>query len=180
MWKNSIVRLHIMRNIVILFTLLLSITGCNVYTDLDHWMETEKETAEARYQKNYKMVDYSFSEIAYSDNFKDSTSLQQPFSPLKLKLSYFSEADRVRGVLESFDLSEMKYVGYLKHLSLAKGFINVGGQVYTVSNGTPIGKNYGRVVEVTPQKILIRENIENFEGLWISKDTEILMSKDKI
>ncbi|MBN3860120.1 MAG: pilus assembly protein PilP [Neisseriaceae bacterium] len=166
-----------MKNKTIIFAVLLSISGCSAHSDLDRWMQAEKEKAQQNYQRNHRIVDYSSSQLEHNYNLEEPTPVQ-PFSPLKLRLSYFPGADGVRGILESFDLSEMQYVGYLKNTSRAKGFINVDGQVYTISNGTPIGKNYGRVIEITPQKIVIRENVENFEGLWISTDTEILMSKD--
>lgn len=159
-------------------SLLLLLASCSEYDEIDSWMNRERAKAAADYKKNYKPQEYGLRSVQLEYQLQKSSPIE-PFSPYKLKLSTYPGARASKGILENYDLTEMSYVGYMTDKNRVKAFVDIGGTVYTVVVGTPIGKNYGKVMAISPNKISIQEHVENTEGLWMPRNAELNRASDE-
>ncbi len=81
--------------------------------------------------------------------------------------------------LEKLDLSQLKLVAVVD----VKGRNNfamvqeASGKGYIVKVGTYIGKNSGRITEITDDRIIIREQIKNFKGEYETDYKEMKLQK---
>lgn len=160
------------------FSSLLLLASCSKYDEIDSWMDHERAKAAANYKKSHKPQEYSLHSVQLEYQLQPPTSVE-PFSPYKLKLSVYPGARASKGILENYDLAEMKYVGYITDKNKNKAFVDVGGTVYAVEVGTPIGKDYGKVIAISSEKISIQEHVESSEGLWIPHDAELNRASDE-
>ncbi len=150
------------------------LVACGNQDNIDKWANDinsqmkEKHTAHVRPPKQEPG--------SYQSNFTFKAPSQiPPFSPEKLKLSDFPGARDGTSALERYSLNELKYVGYLHSSSgkTVKGFVKADNHVYTVLKGSPIGKNHGRVENIYPNELLIKEFFENSEGRWEARTVKI-------
>ena len=84
------------------------------------------------------------------------------------------ELNRPREILEQFDLDTLHYVGSLRNGNKISGYIKAGdAHVYTVTIGNRLGKNFGRITQITTEKIILAEIAEDANGNWITKKAEL-------
>lgn len=70
-----------------------------------------------------------------------------------------------RTPLERVDLSQLKLVGIIQLSSGNKGLVEeASGKGYIISLGTYMGKNSGRVVEITEDRVIVEEELEDSLG----------------
>lgn len=93
--------------------------------------------------------------------------------------------NRPKEILEDFDLANLKFVGIISSANglsgLVKGMSSDGKDehVYTVKLGNYMGKNYGRIIKITPDELVILETIKDAEGFWEHKTTTLIPSADE-
>ncbi|MCD4742206.1 MAG: pilus assembly protein PilP [Desulfobacteraceae bacterium] len=71
--------------------------------------------------------------------------------------------------LEKLDLSQLKLVAIINMSSGKKNIAMVqesSGKGYMVKVGTYIGTNYGKIIEIKNDEIIIKERIKNFKGVY--------------
>ncbi len=71
-------------------------------------------------------------------------------------------------------------IGYIKkeHDPINWGLIKVAsGKIHRVKKGNYLGKNYGKIIDISSAKIDIMEIIPNGQGGWEERAASIALSK---
>ena len=83
-----------------------------------------------------------------------------------------------RTPLEKLDLSQLKLVGVIMSPDGNKALVeDSSGKGYTLSKGTYIGINAGKVVEIQKDRIIIEEEREDAMGNVIIQRKELKLNK---
>jgi type IV pilus assembly protein PilO len=88
--------------------------------------------------------------------------------------------NRKKGVLEKVSLDTLVLIGYIKkeHDPINWGLIKVAsGKIHRVKKGNYLGKNYGKIIDISSAKIDIMEIIPNGQGGWEERAASIALSK---
>ena len=79
-----------------------------------------------------------------------------------------------RAPLEQFELSQLDVVAVVWGPGKRRALIeDPSGRAYVVEEGTPIGKNEGRVIRIDDNSVVVRETYVDYLGARTSKDIEI-------
>jgi len=78
------------------------------------------------------------------------------------------DPDRPRGPLEQFALGSLKIVATMKRQDAPwQAYVQApDGVVYTIEQGDYMGQQYGRVEEIGPDAVVLRELVSRGEGRW--------------
>ena len=88
--------------------------------------------------------------------------------------------NRKKGVLESFSLDTLELIGHIQKKGdpINWGLIKVAsGKIHRVKKGIYLGKNYGKIIDISSAKIDIMETIPNGQGGWEERAASIALSK---
>lgn len=76
-----------------------------------------------------------------------------------------------RGPLEQFDLGQLKIVAVVWSTGRARALVHdPSGRGYIVQQGTPMGKNEGRVVKINDGEVVVKETYVDYLGEKTTKD----------
>jgi len=107
-------------------------------------------------------------------------NLRSPFvptAPAGSGLSLRPDTKRNREFLEQFPLDTLKMVGTLNLGGKTYGLIEThDGLVNRVLPGNYLGQNDGRITDITPSKILIREIVPDGAGGYIERPAAIALN----
>lgn len=159
-------------SIAILISFLLTGCGGEQYADLDRFMADARAQPQGVIEpppifKPYKAFRYN------------AASKRSPFEvPVKIReialLSMSSnvkpDENRVKEQLESFNIEALTMVGTLEQKGQIWALIDDGsGVVHQVLEGNYMGKNHGRIVQVSYDSLAIVEIIANGSDSWIER-----------
>jgi type IV pilus assembly protein PilP len=130
-------------------------------------------------------------EMLYGKSSYDPSGRVDPFEPLFAKGSTGSQAaagesrptirqSRISRLtpLEKLDISQMKLVGIITMSGRSMGMVEeASGKGYVVRKGTYMGINSGQVVEITRDRLVIEEEVENFLGKIVVRTRELKLQK---
>lgn len=87
--------------------------------------------------------------------------------------------DRVKEVLESFNIDQLTMVGTLQNEnSTLWALISDGAKgVYRVGEGNYLGRNYGKVVKIYLDKIDVVEVVPNGSGGWLERPKTLVIKE---
>jgi len=105
-------------------------------------------------------------------------SAPEPFSQTKIgelnkMLTESPESGRPREPLEDFPLENFKMLGMMKKQGETYGIVRVDNKIHHVKVGQYLGQNYGRVVRINDQEIVLRELVREGVGEWKEKMTSL-------
>jgi Tfp pilus assembly protein PilP len=104
----------------------------------------------------------------------DPTGRRDPFRSFEWERPDRRDEDALRGPLEKFDLNQLDLVAVVWDTDNAKALIkDPAGQSYIIGNGTRIGKNEGRVLQVDDNRIVVKETYVDHLGQKSTKDIEM-------
>jgi len=110
----------------------------------------------------------------------DAMNLRSPFVPSGPGgngANLRPDPKRNREFLEQYSLDTLKMVGTLKLGGQTYGLVETkDGLVNRVLPGNFIGQNDGRITEITPSKILIREIVPDGTGGYIERPAALALS----
>ena len=89
------------------------------------------------------------------------------------------DMNRPKELLEEFPLSNLKYVGSFNKNGRKSAFVEIEGHVYTVGKGNYLGQNYGRITEIRDDAIVIAELVEDADGNWVFRPTELVLNSSE-
>ncbi|MFP4167254.1 MAG: pilus assembly protein PilP [Desulfonatronovibrionaceae bacterium] len=112
---------------------------------------------------------------------------KDPFRPFMFKSSEEPEEDesRLRSLtpLERVEVSQLKLMGvlwYPQNPEKAKALVELpDGKGYMLRKGDRVGQNSGIVMRIGSDRVVIREEIENFLGETENKDTTLKVRTDE-
>lgn len=165
-----------MKNIILLSSMAILATACTpTYEDLSQWMTQTRQEAKAKvipFEAPTVNPPKAYVPPAFSGlNAFDYRRLQN--TP---KGGNAPNLQRTKETLEAFSLENLRYVGILKSGKKVSGFIEAENHVYTVSPGNYIGQNFGKIQNITEDKITLVELIEDSYGNWIYRTAELPLS----
>lgn len=110
-----------------------------------------------------------------------------PFMPLfregpKEEVEVSQKVERQKRIprtpLERIDLSQLKLVGIIQSPSGNKGLVEeASGKGYIISAGSYIGTNGGRVVEISKDRVIVEEEVEDVLGKLTLQKKEFKLQK---
>jgi len=104
----------------------------------------------------------------------DPEGKRDPFRPFEWDRLEVGSDSEMRGPLENFDLSQLDLVAVVWKTNNAKALVqDPAGQSYIIGQGTKIGKNEGRVLEIGDNSVLVKETYVDNLGQKTTKDIEM-------
>jgi type IV pilus assembly protein PilP len=92
------------------------------------------------------------------------------------------ELHRIKEPLESFTLEDLRAVGFIEQDKNTKALILVKGQqslgIQSVRLGDHLGKNLGRVLQITHKAILLQELHQDDSGAWFERKISLQVALD--
>jgi type IV pilus assembly protein PilP len=127
--------------------------------------------------------------VYYEPYTFDPIGLRDPFVPLRNVLLADVEVRRPtsdlqpdltrrREILEQYPLETLTLVGNITKDRTISALVRVPeGTIYPVRLGNYLGQNFGRIVQITEAKVLIKEIVPDNFGGWMEKDAELVLSR---
>lgn len=162
--------------ICVLSAVTLLLTACD-----DRISIANQKMEEIRAQPAQPIVEVPKPEIVESFDYT-AGDMRSPFLPPSLLLqkqmdltSAKPDLNRIRDPLESYDLSELTYRGrVVAHDGHEYGLVQLpDGYVKEVQIGEYIGKNEGKILEITPTQINLEEIVPDSRVGFVSKKTSL-------
>ena len=122
---------------------------------------------------NLKPVEnFAYSAQEFDDPF-DVENLK-PRKVVSARSGVGPDTNRRREPLENYPLDSLKMVGTLFRENDERAIIlTPEGAVQTVVVGKFMGQNYGRIVSIDENEIVVKEQVLNSAGTWVGRDASI-------
>jgi len=92
------------------------------------------------------------------------------------------EFQREKQPLEFYSLQDLRFVGFIQQGKSANALILVRGQqrlgIQSVPVGAYLGQNFGRVLQITHNAVLLHELHQDDSGRWMGRDTSLQLTAD--
>ena len=83
---------------------------------------------------------------------------------------------RLKEELEAYPLDALKMVGILRKGHLPWVLIRApNGMVYHLTRGNYLGQNYGKIIDITDQQLILMETVPDGAGGWKKRNVDINM-----
>lgn len=103
----------------------------------------------------------------------DPTGKTDPFQSF-VQLRREGQETETDSPLQRFDLSQLVVTAIVWGTDRPRALIeDPGGRGYVVSEGTPIGKNKGRITGITDNMVLVKETYVDFRDRATTKEVEL-------
>lgn len=153
--------------------LMLGVAACTTEDAADArlWMQSQKAVPTIReFQKPTVFVPQNYSADGLIDPFsKGKIKSQLPDIAEEIKVLSplaeiaMAEQKRVKEPLESYSLESISYVGNLKNTKNNIALLRVGNAVIQAKVGQRLGKNFGKITEITDSTVQIHELVPSGE-----------------
>tara|TARA_R110002073_G_scaffold252951_2_gene415534 strand:- start:1318 stop:1854 length:537 start_codon:yes stop_codon:yes gene_type:complete len=116
-----------------------------------------------------------------------SAGQRSPFAPprqvvaseISGTLTNAPDLSRPKEFLERFNLAELGMVGSIQHNGVRWGLIKDGeGSVHRVREGNYLGRNYGKITEISESSLDLVETVVNGQGGWIERPRSMGMGEN--
>lgn len=117
--------------------------------------------------------------VPYEGFIYGAASLRSPFeAPVIIVLAEGTvlaqdvqpNLERTRAFLESQSLSELSMVGWLTREGIFEALVEDGfGEIHRVGVGNFLGRNHGRVQEISADRVKIVEIVPSGNGGWVER-----------
>ena len=88
------------------------------------------------------------------------------------------ELNRRKQPLEAFPLDTMKMVGSLNRAGKLVALVKVDSLLYQVAPGNYLGQNFGRILKVEENQIVLREIVQDAAGEWIERPAALQLQEE--
>ena len=159
-------------NLLGMTALLSACSGNNNFNDLQQFVDTVKARPAAQVEPVPVFVPYEG--FIYS-----AASKRSPFDvPLvanadgteALAVDVQPDFDRLPDLLESQSLSELTMVGMLRRENKYEALVEDGfGEIHRVGVGNYLGRNYGKIQNISETQINIVEIVPSGNGGWVER-----------
>jgi type IV pilus assembly protein PilP len=153
-----------------------ALTGClgEKNSDLKAWMVEQSEGLRGKVEPLPEVRPYQ--PFTY-----DAFGLPDPFKPSKMELAKKAgssglapNTNRVKEVLENYDLEKLRMVGTLQQGKTVQALIKApDGNLYRVRVGSYMGQDFGMVTQVTETEVSLKEIVEDSGGDWVERTTTL-------
>jgi Tfp pilus assembly protein PilP len=111
----------------------------------------------------------------------DRTGMRDPFRSFEWEERSRLELDIAeRGPLEQYDVNQLSLLAVVWNTGTARALVqDPAGNSYIVGEGTRIGKNEGRVIDIDDNLIVVKETYVDFLGQETTKDIEMRIRRSE-
>jgi type IV pilus assembly protein PilP len=88
------------------------------------------------------------------------------------------ELRRRKQPLEAFPLDAMSMVGMLNRKGQIVALVKVDSLLYQVGVGSYLGQNYGRIVKIEEDQVVLREIVQDAAGEWIERPAALQLQEE--
>lgn len=162
---------------------LMILTGCtggDEHRDLYQYMEKIRQRPKGEIEplpvfRAYQ--NFNYSAVAMRSPFEAPVILG-PNQELAGKSTVKPDENRRKEYLEGFNFSSLALVGSLSKDGQRWSLINDGeGGIHRVQVGNYLGKNHGRIVNMTPAKVDIIEIVPDGKGGWLERPRSLALKE---
>jgi len=117
----------------------------------------------------------------FSSNFRDDDQPSSVVIDTEQQRSLQREVrERNKEELEHFELDSLRMVGTLELSNALWGIVqDPDGTIYRVKKGNYMGRNYGKILSISEDKIELREIVKDQQGAWEERQASIAISDDE-
>ncbi len=103
----------------------------------------------------------------------DPTGKPDPFKSWIKKITSLTP-ESAASPLERFDLTQLQITGIIWDMEAPRALIkDPTGKGYIVEEGTPVGKNKGRIMRIDDNRIIVKETYVDFQDRATTKEVEL-------
>jgi Tfp pilus assembly protein PilP len=129
---------------------------------------------------------YSLASAYWSDNRLVPQEIAQLEVPVENTPQHeawmLKEFERTKEPLEFYGLEDLQLVGFIQQGRHTKALILVKGRqklgIYKVREGEYLGKNFGRILQITHSAVVLNELHQDDVGVWTERKTSLKLVTD--
>ncbi len=169
-----------MKKIILILTSLLILSGCvnNDMSDLQTFVQKTKATYKGKVKPLPEFVThppYVYNAQDIRDPFKPVVDIEVQSGPYR---GPRPDENRPREPLEEFSLDSLRMVGTLAQNDSEWILIkDPDGLLHRVSIGHYMGRNYGKVIAIDEERIVLKELVSDRSGGWEEREASIALSE---
>ena len=169
---------------LLLITMLPMLAACEEQANstLKQWMEQARRDMKPQVQalpQAETFVSFQYNAADRADPF-DAKKLAAGFGDGMLAGEGLQpDRQRAREPLENYPLESLKMVGSMRRSAQVMGLIEADKIIYQVRQGSHLGQNYGKVVAIADEAILIDELVQDANGSWLMRRTQIVLQEKR-
>ena len=116
----------------------------------------------------------------------DTSDIAYAYSPIGKRDPFRSLFDQLQREdngaqtteLQKYELDQLKLVAIVSRIATPYGMVeDPDGKGHTLTRGTLIGKNWGRVSQITPECVVIKEEYRDYTGRKVTNKTEMCLPR---
>jgi len=126
------------------------------------------------------LMTYVYDPKGKADPFKPLI-VERPEVPVSKKVpeKVIEEVSRTATPLEKMELSQVKLVAIIWNIRDPRAMIEDGtGKGYIIASGTPLGKNKGKVTQITSAGVVVSEPYETLSGKYSTRMVTLKLYPD--
>jgi type IV pilus assembly protein PilP len=158
----------------------LLLSGCSSAADEDmtNWMTEQRNTikpvvSKVAEPKIFEPASYGMDGMADPFSIQKLTGVAKTdgAAPDAGSALLTPELNRRKEPLEAYPLDAMTMVGVLQRQTQKIALIKIDKLLYQVSMGSHLGRDFGKVVDITEAFVKLREIVQDGAGEWIERST---------
>jgi type IV pilus assembly protein PilP len=165
-------------------TLVSLLAGCgnDDFSDLNRYIADVKSRPKEPIEQlpEIKVIEpFLFKADNLRDPFKQPEQAEQaPGMEISAGGGMKPDTTRHKEELEAFPLDGLSMVGTVVMKSNLWGLVKASdGTIYRVQVGNHMGKNYGKIIRISPDKIELMEIVPDKPGTWREQQTSIALAE---
>lgn len=169
---------------ILAFAVLCGCTG-DEQEELSAWMQRERNSIRPDVKpipEPTKFEPYSYGGERHVEPFSNEklASILKSGQSLPAEKSALVEPElnRRKQPLEAFPLDTMVMVGSLNRNGQLVGLLKVDSLLYQVAPGNYLGQNFGRILKIEENQIVLREIVQDAAGEWIERPAALQLQEE--
>ncbi|MBT9550230.1 MAG: pilus assembly protein PilP [Hydrogenophaga sp.] len=163
------------------------LVGCSgsEQQELSAWMQSERNSIRPDVKpipEPSKFLPHSYAGERFMEPFSNEklVSILKSGQSLSTEKSALIEPElnRRKQPLEAFPLDAMSMVGILNRKGQLVALVKVDSLLYQVVAGGYLGQNYGRIVKIDENQIVLREIVQDAAGEWIERPAALQLQEE--
>lgn len=170
--------------VVLMVSALSACTGGD-QEELSAWMQRERNSIKPDVKpipEPSKFEPYSYGGERFVEPFSNEklASILKSGQSLPNEKSALIEPElnRRKQPLEAFPLDTMKMVGSLNRKGQLVGLVKVDTLLYQVTRDNYLGQNFGRILKIEENQIVLREIVQDAAGEWIERPAALQLQEE--
>lgn len=161
--------------------LLLAACGGSEHEDMKQWMDESSRDLRGRIPPLPELKPFPI--VSY-----EATGLPDPFSPSRIEPEKKEgggkkpDFDRPREQLEAYPLEAVRFIGLVSKVKgqTRHALVQAEDLIYQVGKGNYIGQNFGRVLDITDNEIVLVEIVQDPSGQttdWVERQSTLQLQE---